>query len=63
MSSYQCRLYPGSDRLLRCREMTLWAINDQSAPQQNWHLLTSSVRLCGSPDAPQKSMFQLTTPS
>jgi hypothetical protein len=29
------RFTPNSDRLLRCREMTLCANTDQSAPQQN----------------------------
>ena len=38
------RFAPKSDRLLRCREVTLCAKFDQSAPQQNWPLFNHPVR-------------------
>jgi hypothetical protein len=37
------RFYPESDRLLRRREMTLCAISDQSAVQQNGSLIDHLV--------------------
>jgi hypothetical protein len=38
------RFPPGSDRLLQCRAVTLWANRDQSAPQQKRHSsITSSA--------------------
>ena len=38
------RFTPESDRLLRCREMTLCAISDQSALQQDASIQAASAR-------------------
>jgi hypothetical protein len=44
--TFDVRFAPESDRLLRCRELTLWAIIDQSAAQQDRALFDHLVDSC-----------------
>jgi hypothetical protein len=45
---FDVRFAPNSDHLLRCREVTLCAISDQSAAQQSWpvSITSSAMREC-----------------